>query len=133
MTWPRSLHNATLLADGTVLVTGGSSRERPNEAEGAVLAPELWNPATETWSVLAPANLPRLYHSTAVLLPDGRFLSAGGGHPGEFPGGDFRDFHVAQPLLAGPVGSHWSTGLATALYVQCKLYSSHNRLTFGVC
>ena len=101
MTWPRSLHNATLLADGTVLVTGGSSRERPNEADGAVLAPELWNPATETWSVLAPATVPRIYHSTAVLLPDGRVLSAGGGHPGTV---SYENAQVFSPpyLFRGP-------------------------------
>ncbi|WP_409970445.1 hypothetical protein [Piscinibacter sp.] len=39
---------------------------------------ELWDPATETWKTLASATVPRLYHSAALLLPDGRVLSTGG-------------------------------------------------------
>ena len=33
---------------------------------------------TDTWTVTAPATVARLYHSVALLLPDGRVLSAGG-------------------------------------------------------
>ena len=47
-----------------------------------VFAAESWNPATERWTTLASATVPRLYHSTALLLPDGRVLTGGGdGHP----------------------------------------------------
>ena len=73
--------NLTLLPDGTVLATGGSSAAGFNNSTGAVLAPELWDPATETWTTLAAMAVPRLYHSVALLLPDGRVLAAGGGHP----------------------------------------------------
>lgn len=41
--------------------------------------PELWDPQTGHWTSMAPEQQPRLYHSTAVLLPDARILSAGGG------------------------------------------------------
>ena len=44
--------------------------------------PELWDPETGTWTTLAPAKKHRLYHSAAVLLPDGRVLTGGGGAPG---------------------------------------------------
>ena len=71
--------NATALPDGTVLVTGGTNLGGNNEA-GAVYIPELWNPTTPAqWTPLARMRIPRLYHSTAVLLPDGRVLSTGGG------------------------------------------------------
>ena len=40
---------------------------------------ELWNPATGSWKTLASMAVTRQYHSTALLLPDGRVLSAGGG------------------------------------------------------
>src|SRR6185436_14916255 len=74
----RRQHNGTLLPDGTVVVTGGTSGEGFNNAVGAVLAAELWRPLTGTWSTLASMTVPRLYHSTAILLPDGRILSAAG-------------------------------------------------------
>jgi hypothetical protein len=50
---------------------------------GAVHAAEPWDPTTETWTTLASsAGIPRVYHSAALLLPDGRVLSIGGnGYP----------------------------------------------------
>jgi hypothetical protein len=81
MTHARRQLNATILADGKVLITGGSSGAGHNNSAGAVLAAEMWDPATEQWSLMASMQVRRLYHSTAVLLPDGRVLSAGGGLP----------------------------------------------------
>src|SRR5262249_3029338 len=69
---------ATLLPDGTVLVTGGTNGAGFNNAATPVYQAELWNPATETWTTLASQTIPRLYHSAAVLLPDGRVLTTGG-------------------------------------------------------
>lgn len=71
--------NATIMADGNVLVTGGTSTPGWNDAADAVLPAEMWNPRTGQWTTMASMNVPRLYHSTAVLLPDGRVLSAGAG------------------------------------------------------
>ena len=45
----------------------------------AVLPAEIWNPDTETWTTVASLQNGREYHSTALLLPDGRVLMAGGG------------------------------------------------------
>lgn len=78
MTAARRHHNTTLLPDGTVLVTGGSSAAGFNNSAGAVKYAEVWNPATNTWTPLASGLAFRGYHSTTVLLPDGRVLSAGG-------------------------------------------------------
>jgi hypothetical protein len=84
MSVPRRHHHATLLPDGTVLVTGGTSGNSGpnfgfNDLTHPVKAPELWDPATETWTQLAEEATPRCYHGNAVLLPDARVLSAGGG------------------------------------------------------
>jgi hypothetical protein len=46
-----------------------------------VFAAEMYNPDTEAWSTMASMQIRRLYHSTALLLPDGRVLSAGSGFP----------------------------------------------------
>ena len=75
----RSYHNLTLLPDGTVLASGGGSRSDGVDIANAVKPAEIWNPDTETWTTVASLTNGRLYHSTALLLPDGRVLMAGGG------------------------------------------------------
>jgi hypothetical protein len=82
MTIARRQHNATILADGTVLVTGGSSGAGFDNNTAPVYKTELWNPATGTWTTMSPITVYRGYHSTALLLPDGRVLSGGGNFGG---------------------------------------------------
>jgi hypothetical protein len=79
MAFPRSYHNLTLLPDGTVLANGGMSGSDGVDLSKAVLPAEIWNPDTETWKTVAALSNGREYHSTALLLPDGRILMAGGG------------------------------------------------------
>jgi hypothetical protein len=77
----RRQHNLTILADGSVLATGGMSRATAAnvDLDDPVFAAERWDPATGTWTVLAGASRVRQYHSSATLLPDGRVLTGGGG------------------------------------------------------
>ncbi|TAL21139.1 MAG: DUF1929 domain-containing protein [Aquabacterium sp.] len=93
--------NATVLADGKVLVTGGSATE--NQAVDVAYHAEIWNPATGTWTRGASATRMRLYHSTAMLLPDGRVLTAGGGAPG--PVTNLNAEIYEPPYLFKPDGS----------------------------
>src|SRR5215213_3115790 len=80
MAYGRRQHNLTVLADGSVLATGGnSSGAGLVDLNNGVYAAELWTPATGQWKTLAAMRVTRQYHSTALLLPDGRVLSAGGG------------------------------------------------------
>ena len=79
MAFARRHMMATLLADGQVLVTHGTSGPGFNDLTNAVRYAELWNPATESWTTLAREAVPRVYHATAVLLPDARILSTGSG------------------------------------------------------
>jgi hypothetical protein len=53
---------------------------------------------------MAPAAVPRLYHSTALLLPDGRVFTAGGGHPTFAGDTDHFNAEIYSPpyLFAGP-------------------------------
>lgn len=76
----REWADSTVLPDGRVLVTGGSGKL--NELVDVAYKPEIWDPATGTWSELAAGQIPRLYHSSSILLPDASVLVAGGGDPG---------------------------------------------------
>jgi hypothetical protein len=49
---------------------------------GPVYQTEIYNPTSGAWSALASMSIRRVYHSTALLLPDGRVLTAGGGAGG---------------------------------------------------
>jgi NPCBM/NEW2 domain/Domain of unknown function (DUF1929) len=101
---PRRQLNATVLPDGSVLVTGGSSGAGFNNEASAVLSAELWNPNTNTFRTLSSMKVARIYHSTAVLMPDGRVLSMGGGNGG---GGinHFDAEYFNPPYLFNPDGS----------------------------
>jgi hypothetical protein len=77
---PRTHLNLTILPDDTVLATGGSTDIGGVNPANAVYPAELWSPTTQTWTTMASMATPRLYHSTALLLPDGRVMAAGGGH-----------------------------------------------------
>ncbi|MGH3937770.1 MAG: galactose oxidase-like domain-containing protein [Pseudonocardiaceae bacterium] len=66
---------AVLLPDRTVFVSGGSALEE--NAAVAALEAEIFNPATQAWTLAATARLPRLYHSIALLMPDGKVVTAG--------------------------------------------------------
>lgn len=104
MSIARRQHNATVLPDGKVLVTGGSSLTGSDNVAGAVLYPELYDPATNTWSPLSPYARYRGYHSNALLLPDARVLIAGGGHPNPTGGREEKNAEIYSPpyLFKGP-------------------------------
>jgi hypothetical protein len=95
MAFARRMHNLTVLPDGTVLVTGGGSSG--NTVSSAVLPAELWDPETGQWTKMASMTQPRLYHSTAVLLPDGRVLAAGTGRPAPKGGTNLLNAEIFSP------------------------------------
>jgi hypothetical protein len=74
MNFPRKNLNLLLLADGTVLTVGGGQTGR---YAAPVKQAEIFDPATSQWTLMAAQTAQRTYHSTALLLPDGRVLSAG--------------------------------------------------------
>jgi hypothetical protein len=76
LNYPRMHLSAVLLPDRTVLVCNGSGVEE--DTSTSMLPAEIYNPATNTWTVDATQSVPRVYHSVALLLPDGSVLSAGG-------------------------------------------------------
>ncbi len=78
--------NAVILPDRTVAAFGGgvtreaSAQTRVVDPQGGheVFEAEIYDRTRDAWTVTAPATVARLYHSVALLLPDGRVVSAGG-------------------------------------------------------
>ena len=81
---PRRQFNATVLPDGSVLVTGGSTGGGFNDLSNTVKVAELFDPSAPkpAWVKMAAESFNRCYHGIALLLPDGRVLSAGSGEYG---------------------------------------------------
>jgi hypothetical protein len=100
----RARHTATALADGGLLVVGGSGKDGK-----AMASVERWDPAAQAWRPAAPLTLPR-YHHSATLLQDGRVMIAGGvsreGEP------------VAATEIWDPAKNTWSSAAPLLLPVQ---------------
>jgi galactose oxidase-like protein len=89
-TWQQSLpslnfgrvySNTVILPDGSLLSLGGASTDYQAFSGFAiqpVFTPELLSQGAGFWATMADASARRLYHSVAILLPDGRVLVMGG-------------------------------------------------------
>ena len=83
MAFPRRHLNSTILPDGTVLITGGTTGGGfvDIDPSHAAKAAELWDPKTPTqWRTLASNSVMRVYHSVSLLLPDGTVLHGASGN-----------------------------------------------------
>jgi len=110
MTFPRTQHNLTVLPDGNVLAVGGSTNSNVYDSAGTVKTAEMFDATAETWRTLATMQEPRHYHSTSLLLPDGRVLVAGGGRFGpDFPSAELYSppylFKGARPSVTSVPGT----------------------------
>ena len=120
--------NATLLPDGTVLVTGGTSVSGFDSPTGAVYAAELYNPATNTWKTMASMAKYRGYHSFAMLLPDGRVLSAGGQTQANGTAGDSTAEIYSPPYLFNGTRPAITSAPASVSYGQVSLIGTSNTI-----
>jgi hypothetical protein len=77
MSRPRVMPDSVLLPDGKVLVINGSSTGYADNGANPVYEAEIYDPVTDIWTTVCPMTVPRLYHATAILLPDGRVMTAG--------------------------------------------------------
>jgi hypothetical protein len=102
MKYRRSYETLTVLPDGNVLATGGQTTTDGIDETTGVLPAEMWNPDTDTWTTMASSRRPRLYHSSAVLLPDGRVLLAGGGAYGIATNEKSGEIYSPPYLFKGP-------------------------------
>ena len=97
MPQPRAHMNLVQVANGSAYGIGGNSVGLYGAGQRRTLR---YNPKTDTWRGLAVQSVRRAYHSTAVLLPDGRILSAG--DTGVGGGGALLDIYSPPYLFRGP-------------------------------
>jgi galactose oxidase len=115
MAYRRSFISSVVLPDGSVVVLGGQAHAKPFTDTAASRAPEVWNPSTGTFTILAPEAVPRTYHSVAVLLPDGRVFSGGGGLCGNCTTNHLDGQILTPPYLLNSDGSEKARpGIASA-------------------
>lgn len=79
LAYARAYNSSVVLPNGQVVVFGGQAYPQPFTDSQPALAAELWNPTSNTFTTLASMNIPRTYHSLALLIPDGRIFVGGGG------------------------------------------------------
>lgn len=142
MARPRVMPDAVMLPDETVFVSNGSSTGFADHGANPVYDAEIYNPATNAWRTVCPMRVPRLYHATSLLLPDGRVMTAGtdqSWNPDPFHEAELRIELYSPPYLFGgarptitaapptsagygasiSVGYAGSTAVASACLVRC--------------
>jgi hypothetical protein len=96
----RGHHDALILPDKTIFVMGGGLTDLYGDP---VYNPELYDPVTETWRQLPPHVYGRMYHSTTLLLPDGRVVTAGQDNGESYFWGEIYEppylFRGARPVI----------------------------------
>jgi N-acetylneuraminic acid mutarotase len=113
-------HTATLLPSGKVLVAGGLVMPFPSPS---LASTELYDPATNAWSLAAPMIESRTRH-TAILLRDGRVLVVGGLtvtlrdgalFPSQLTSAEIYDPKADRWSITAPTGEHRLGQTATRL------------------
>jgi galactose oxidase len=121
MNYQRAFGNSVVLPNGQVVVVGGQTFAQPFSDDTAILTPELWDPTTNIFSPLASQAVPRTYHSFALLLPDGRVLSGGGGLCGSCTTNHANVEILTPPYLLNANGSSASRPTITSAPTEAQL------------
>ncbi len=130
----RKFHQLIPLPTGEVLVIGGNTTGAKFQDSGSVMEPEIWNPVTGQWRGMSNMSVPRDYHSSALLLTDGRVLTAGGGyHPGDpnSPGTHMDSQIFSPPYLFNNDGSLATRPTITADFASADVGADVSVVTSG--
>lgn len=76
---PRVYTTGVVLPNGETMILGGMNRAKIFTDNGALLSTEIYNPETNSIRTVSSMQIPRTYHSTGILLNDGRVFFGGGG------------------------------------------------------
>ena len=77
MNFKRVMPDAVLLPNKKVLVVNGTEKGKSDAGQEPVLIAELYDPENESWVLLNEMEVPRFYHSNALLLSDGTVMTSG--------------------------------------------------------
>jgi hypothetical protein len=119
--------SAVILPNGKVFETGGGLHNR----EDPVYEASMFDPQTNTFTPgMATDPVPRTYHSSASLLPDGRVMAVGS-NPGD---GSFDMrisiysppymFDGARPQITSVASQQWSHGASEQITVDSPIVSA---------
>lgn len=127
----RFMSDAVLLPDRTLLLVGGAGVGRDDFNSSPVFEAASFDSEAELWRAMAASTVERRYHATALLLPDGRVVSAGssGGWPGppwETPHPVSHQYRLEvftppylfrgpRPQITSPGSFKWSYGTAASI------------------
>ena len=79
----RIFANSVVMPNGNVMIIGGQVHGQPFSDDTSIMIPEIWIASTGHFIQLPPINVPRNYHSVALLMPDATIFSGGGGLCGD--------------------------------------------------
>lgn len=154
MRFRRSFQNSVVLPNGDVLIIGGNNSGKQMADQGfadapesnpvdakkrwpsdistqTVYTPEVYSPDKNTWRDLTDMDVPRNYHSVALLLEDGRILAAGGGLCGDTCATNHPNGQIYEPgYLFNPDGSPAKRPEIASLSVSNNT-EGYSRLTYG--
>ena len=96
----RFMSDSILLADGCVVLCSGARAGQADHNEGSANECQLFFPETGEWGEMKNAEVDRLYHATAALLPDARVITGGStGHDWPPSHNEFRLEIFTPPYL----------------------------------
>jgi|GEM_PF-1456651 len=108
---PRMFHQASVLQDGRVLITGGVN----NPSAPMLASTEIYDPATGTFQQSAPMKAGTRDHA-AITLKDGRVLVVGGmNDSGSASFAEFFDPAKGMWLATGEMNTYFSRAMARLL------------------
>ena len=129
MWYQRIFANAVVLPSGQVFITGGQVYGQPFSDDTAQLQPEMWDPVTTRFTKLASNTIPRVYHSTALLLPDATVISGGGGLCGSCATNHYDAQVYSPPYLFNADGSRAIRPVITNAPAQVAITNPRSILT----
>jgi hypothetical protein len=115
-----------LLPNGKVFETGGGLHNRAD----AVFEASMYDPNANTFTEVAADPVPRVYHSSALLLPDGRVMAIGSNpQDGSF---DMRVsvytppylYNGPRPQITSVANTQWSYGSSQQITVDRPVVSA---------